>query len=151
MAQANKICKICNVKGHSKFYCPNKPYKPIPKVSAKRLANPPAPKPKKPINKVGKKAIAWAQTSKEWKKQNPPDRWTGFWYCKIGGAALSDKSDSEALRLNLCHDKSRARHPELANELTNIFPGCQRHNKEQGSRSFDEYIASRPTPFCGDF
>ena len=36
MSQDNKICEICHTLGHSKFYCKNKPYKPINKVSVKK-------------------------------------------------------------------------------------------------------------------
>lgn len=36
MAQANKICQICGEKGHSKFYCDNRPAKPIRQVSIRR-------------------------------------------------------------------------------------------------------------------
>jgi hypothetical protein len=150
MAQENKICQICGEKGHSKFYCKTRTYKPIPKVSDKKKNNPTPKKIYKPINKVGKKAIQWKVTSKEWKQQNPSDK-DGFWYCLIGGGRLSDKSSDNAYRLNLCHDKSRARHPSLSNELSNIFPGCPRHNSEQGSRDLDEYLASDHKISCGNF
>jgi hypothetical protein len=36
MAQTNKICGICGTLGHSQFYCPSKPKKPISKVSKKQ-------------------------------------------------------------------------------------------------------------------
>jgi len=152
VAQANKVCKICNEVGHSKFYCKKKPFKPIPKVSKKRLENPLPKKAPKPINKVGKRTKAWYAAAAEWKKQNPPDFY-GYRYCKVGGAPLDDKDNEEygVYRLNLCHDKSRARFPSLATDLNNIFAGCPRHNREQGSRSLDEYLASNYTKSCGNY
>ena len=151
MAQANKTCEVCGELGHSKFYCRKRTYAPIPKVSKKRLENPKPKKVYKPIKKVGKKAKAWQQTSIEWKKANQPDH-MGYRYCKVGGAALDDgrSGDFVVLRLNLCHDKSRARFPSLANDLNNIFPGCQLHNREQGSMSLDEYLLTDYTRMCGN-
>lgn len=100
---------------------------------------------------VGKKALLWKETSRLWKQANPPDDY-GHWYCKVGGSPLTDKaSDETALRLNLCHDLSRARRPDMAYNLDNIFPGCQRHNKEQGSKSLDEYLKGPHSEFCGNF
>lgn len=147
----SKPCQWCGSSEHTQFYCYKKPRKPIAKISKKRLENPKPKKPQKPINKVGKRAIKWQETSKLWKQENPPDPWTGFWYCKVGGAPLSDKANSEALRLNLCHNYSRARRPDLAFELSNIFPGCQRHNKEQGSKSLEEYLNGPHSFSCGNF
>lgn len=152
MAQYNKICQICHEKGHSKFYCRKKPYKPIPKISKKKAQASSSSNSSSTISKVGKKAKKWAETSKEWKKANPPDE-NGFWYCRVGDYPLTDKSSDYdyALRLNLCHDKSRARHPSLAYDLDNIFPGCQRHNKEQGSRDLDEYLSTNPSLICRNY
>lgn len=145
-----KICKWCGSKEHTQFYCYQKPRKAIAKVSKKRLENPKPKKTSKPINKVGKKAKAWTLTSKEWKIANPPDSYC-FWYCRVGGSALTDKRDVDAFRLNLCHDLSRARRPDLANEISNIYPGCQKHNKAMGSTSFEEYMSGDHDSRCGDF
>lgn len=153
MAQANKICQICKELGHSKFYCKKKPYKPIAKVSKKRLANPRKPKTLKPINKVGKYGKKWEETKKLWKNSNPPDD-SGFWYCRVGGAPLSDGRAGDFggyFRLNVCHDKSRARHKRLAYEISNLFPGCPKHNRRQGSKSLDEYLQIEDDFKCGDF
>jgi len=145
-----KACKWCGSDLHTQFYCFKKPRKEIVRVSRRRLENPPEKKKYKPLNSVGPRARKWNETSKQWKIANPPDA-NGFWYCRVGGSALTDKRNVDALRLNLCHDLSRARRPDLAFDLNNIFPGCQRHNKEQGSRSLEEYLASSHSPFCADF
>lgn len=153
MAQQNKICPYCVKKGHSGFYCRNKPYKPIPKVSKKRLENPAIPKKQKPIKRVGKYGKKWEETKVLWKKENPSDQ-SGFWYCTIGGAALSDGRNSEAsgcFRLNVCHNKSRARSKKLAYDLNNLFPGCPKHNKRQGSKSLEEYLKQENDLKCGNF
>ena len=145
-----KPCKWCQSTLHPQSYCFKKPRKEIVRVSRRRIKEEQQPKRRKAINKVGPRARKWNETSKLWKKANPPDS-DGYWYCLIGGSALTDKRDVEALRLNLCHDQSRSIRPDLAFDLDNIFPGCQRHNKEQGSKSLEEYLASSHAPFCGDF
>lgn len=147
----SRPCKWCDSREHTQFYCRQKPRKPIPKISKKRLANPPEPKPKKPIKAKGKKANQLDKTSKEWKEVNPPD-FQGYWYCKVGGAALTDgKQDTiGGLRLNLCHDISRARDSTKSFNLDNIFPGCGRHNKEQGSKSLEEYLSTNYIKMCGN-
>ena len=153
MAQHNKVCKICGKLGHSQFYCKEKPYKQIAKVSRKRLASPEKPKINKPIRKVGKYGKMWEDTKKKWKEENPPDD-SGFWYCKVGGAPLSDNKRityGYYYNLNICHDKSRAHHKSLAYELSNLFPGCQRHNKDQGSKTLAEYLSKDHTIECGDY
>ena len=150
MTQFNKKCPYCLEIGHSGYYCKKKPYKPIAKISKKRLLNP-VKKVYKPINKIGKKAKEWEKTKKEWKKLNPPDYY-GYYYCKVGGYALTDYSfNNSGLILNICHDKSRARFPELAFNLDNLFPGCQKHNKNQGSMDLDEFLETNPDLKCGNF
>ena len=151
MAQHNKICDICKEKGHSKFYCKNKPYKPIPRVSKKRLENP-IEKKRTPIKNFGKKAQKSYETTILWKKENPPNP-NGLWYCKVGGYPLSDgRSEVEwSLRFNMCHDKSRARYPSLAYELSNLFAGCPMHNREQGSMDLEEYLSTDYTKKCANY
>ena len=63
MSQDNKICEICHTLGHSKFYCKNKPFKPISKVSVKKSNSLEfdvikKPKPNKPSRSKAKKD-AW--------------------------------------------------------------------------------------------
>lgn len=148
----SKNCKWCDSKQHTQFYCRQKPHKPIPKISKKRLANPPEPKARKPIKAKGKKANQWDKTSEDWKKVNPPD-FQGYWYCKIGGAALVDgKSNTVGgLRLNLCHNIARSRDSTQSFNLDNIFPGCQFHNKLQGSKSLKEFLDSKPNLNCRNY
>lgn len=40
MSQDNKVCEICGTLGHSKFYCKNKPYKPIKRTAIKKTTKP---------------------------------------------------------------------------------------------------------------
>lgn len=145
-----KACKWCKSPLHTAFYCFKKPRKEIVRVSRRSLSTSFKVKKQKAINKIGPRARQWNKTSKLWKQTNPPDS-RGFWYCRVGGAALTDKKDVEALRLNICHIESRARRPDLAFNLDNLFAGCPLHNKEQGSRSLKEYLASSHSPFCADF
>lgn len=145
-----KACKWCESTQHTQFYCFRKPRKAIVPISRRRLENPRPRKKNKPINKVGPRARKWNETSKLWKKTNPPDR-DGYWYCLVGGSAVTDKRDIPGYRFNLCHNKSRARSPQTAFDLDNLFPGCQKHNKDQGSLSLQEYLETEPDLLCGDF
>ena len=152
MAQSNKICEICSELGHSKHYCRKRIYKSIPKISKKRLLNPKHNKVYKPINKKGKKAKAWDLFIPTWKENNPCDE-NGYWYCKIGGFALTDgKQDNlGGLILNLGHDISRTRDSTKITDLNNVYAICQKHNKLQGSMSFDEFLETNPDLKCGNF
>jgi hypothetical protein len=40
MSQSNKVCEICGTLGHSKFYCKNKPFKPIKRTPIKKTTKP---------------------------------------------------------------------------------------------------------------
>lgn len=145
-----KPCKFCGSLKHTGFNCQKRERKPMNKVSQKRLDNPPPQKTRKPMNKSGKSAKKHTATSSLWKKLNPPDH-SGYWYCLIGGAALSDKQDSGVLQINVCHKLSKARRKDLQEDQNNLFPGCQAHNKEQGSRSLEEYLEGPHQIRCGDF
>jgi len=39
MSQSNKVCVICHTLGHSKFYCPTKPRKPLQRVAIKKTVS----------------------------------------------------------------------------------------------------------------
>ena len=156
MAQANKVCKICQKIGHSRFYCREKGFKPI-KYTASTdkvsLRAPSEPKPTRELRKVGKYAKLWNETKKEWKKVNPADE-SGYRYCKIGGAHLVDKNYSqhpEAYALHVCHDISRARSRMKAYEIDNLFAGCPKHNRLQGSKSLEEFLSDKPSLVCGGY
>lgn len=156
MAQANKKCKICGEIGHSRFYCRQKNFSKVKYTASINKVHERAPdtqEKQKRINSKGKYGKRWDTAKKEWKKLNPPDE-NGFWHCKIGGASLSYGSKNlygNALILNVCHDKSRARYPSLAYNLDNLFPGCQKHNRLQGSKSFDEFMSENPDLTCGNY
>jgi len=76
MAQANKVCPYCKKVGHSGFYCPDKPKKPIKKTAIK-----PSPRKKKPtasqvkaklknganLTLIDKKVLYDYQEDKAWK------------------------------------------------------------------------------------
>jgi hypothetical protein len=149
MAQENKICQICGEKGHSKFYCKKKPYKPIRRVSLKKANSIPIVASRKPLKAKGKKAIAWDKFVPVWKATYPPD-FDGYWYCKIGGAALSDGKAEGGLRLNIGHDIARVRDSTKITDLENTYPECQKHNRLQGSRSLEEFLATNPSLICGN-
>ena len=90
----------------------------------------------------------WNRTVREWKEDNPPD-FDLYWYCKVGGGALSDGRAFGGLQLNLCHDISRARDKTKKYSIDNIYAGCPKHNRGQGSMSLDEYLSTNPDLNCG--
>lgn len=94
--------------------------------------------------------LEWVETSKQWKIENLPDH-DGYWYCKVGGGALTDgKQDAlGGLPFNLCHDIARARDNTKKHDFANLYPGCPYHNRDQGSRSLAEYRESNPRKRCG--
>ena len=92
----------------------------------------------------------WIEAARLWKIANPPD-FTGYWYCFIGGGALSDgQSDTMGgLRFNLGHDESRTRNRAKRLHTNKCRPICPYHNRGQGSRTFKEYKATDPRKRCG--
>jgi len=90
----------------------------------------------------------WNKTVRSWKLANPAD-FDDYRYCKVGHGALSDGMAFGGWQLNLCHDISRARDKTQEHNIDNIFAGCPKHNREQGSTSLDEYLSTNPDKHCG--
>ena len=83
----------------------------------------------------------WNRTRREWIKRNPPSH-EGYWYCVVGGGAL----DKYAMTLD--HDIPRGRAPYLRHDLSNLNPMCQKHNFLKGSKSLEEYRATKYDKRC---
>lgn len=92
----------------------------------------------------------WKETSNEWKRNNPATH-EGYWFCIVGGYALTDGNQDAVggLRLNLDHNDSRARRPDRKYDLSNLNPICSKHNREKGSQSLTEYLETNPNKRCG--
>lgn len=93
----------------------------------------------------------WEKTKHEWKEANPPD-FDGYWYCIVGGCALTDGTSDNlgGTYLTLDHDNSRSRSPEMRYDLTNLNPMCGKHNRRKASRSLQEYLATKPDKRCSN-
>ena len=92
----------------------------------------------------------WSKTKKQWIKDNPPS-YGDYWYCIIGGRALTDdleRLDYGALPLTLDHDLPRSRAPGRRHDLDNLNPMCEYHNGDKGSKSLDQYLHSDYTKGC---
>ena len=65
----------------------------------------------------------WEKAKDQWKEANPADH-AGYWYCVIGGGALSDgRTDAVGgLPFNLGHDISRARNSAIKYDTTSTNP-----------------------------
>ena len=92
----------------------------------------------------------WDKVQAAWKLENPPDH-AGYWYCFIGGGALSDGQHDAmgGYTFNLGHDISRARSSAQKYDTTRCKPVCPFHNRQQGSLTFDEFRAKNPSKRCG--
>lgn len=112
-----KPCSECNSIWHSKGYH----------------------KPKKTLRKEAVKTKHKRQsTTTKWFKANPPDE-LGYWYCYIPQHPLCPKRLTTET-INLEHDLSKARRPDLKHDIDNIFPACGFDNKAKGSKSAEEYM-----------
>lgn len=121
-----KPCKHCHSPYHTSLMCFNNPKKPIKKSTFQP------------------KERAWLEsnlTRAKWMKQNPPSH-EGYWMCIVGGGAMTKHS------LTLDHDIPRSRAPEKKHDLKNLNPMCNFHNNDKGSRSLEEYLATRPDTQC---
>lgn len=80
------------------------------------------------------------ETTAAWFEANPPDK-DGLWYCYISKHP-SCPGWLNADTLNLEHDQSKARRPDLIHDITNIYPACEFDNKAKGSLSAEEYMSA---------
>lgn len=117
-----KPCKICSHLGHTAFNCPKKPRKPL--LAKKRM---------NPIGKVGK---ATMRSNKAFLDSIPDDELYCAYCVVVGVEQLLDRKDANAE-----HFLSRARHPELRLDKTNLVVSCKMHNKMKGSMDGPEFIA----------
>ena len=96
------------------------------------------------------KGYAWLKVRKQWIKLHPPE-YGGYWYCVVGGGALTDDTsnlDYGAKLLTIDHDIPRSRAPHLVFEFDNLKPMCAYHNQDKGSKSLRQYLASKPDKRC---
>lgn len=115
MIRLQSSCRYCLQTGHTAFYCPARPRKPL---RAKRA-----------MQKRGKHFSLWAATREKWLGQN-----TGPYECYICQRPL------ERDELTLDHIESRSRRPELRYVLENLRPCCGPCNREKGSLGLEEYL-----------
>lgn len=110
-------CKTCGSNYHTSLMCPHKKRRPLRKESEKTTAKRTA-------------------TSREWFRLNPPDP-KGLWYCYL---RISPQCPYKLTRstITLEHVKSKARHPELKYDVTNLKPACEYCNKLKGSLDVEE-------------
>lgn len=94
-------------------------------------------KPRRPIRKASKKYVfKKQQTDRLWYELNPPDE-KGRWFCYLG---ISPECKVVLTRstITLEHVKSKARHPDLRFEVTNLRPACAPCNALKGSLDWDD-------------
>lgn len=117
-------CSVCQSKLHTSIMCPNKPRRPIKHESDKALKR-------------------RTQTRREWFELNPPNS-KGLWYCYLRIAPECPYYLTRST-LTLEHVKSKARHPELRYEVSNIKPACSFCNEKKRSLDLEELPKLNPT------
>jgi hypothetical protein len=132
-------CKKCGSDRHTAFSCPRKARSGMSRRSG--------------YLKPGKQADLWQEAKLQWLEENPPNE-NGFYCCYICELkanyqiGVNENKQIEIFVLDvedilagaLDHVKSRARHPELRTEQSNLKPICRKHNKEKGSLDLNEYL-----------
>jgi 5-methylcytosine-specific restriction endonuclease McrA len=110
-----KPCIYCGSLLHTKSVCFKKPQKP-----------------RTPIRKVSKKtAKRKRETDKEWYDNNLPNE-NGQWPCYLR-IAPDCELWVDKHTINLEHKKSKARHPGMKFDSSNLGAACQPCNKMKGS------------------
>lgn len=92
-----------------------------------------------PIRPISEKTYSRKQrTDRLWYELNPPDE-KGTWTCYL---QISRDCPITLTRstITLEHVKSKARHPELKFDVTNIKPACSPCNKLKGSLNWDDEL-----------
>lgn len=112
-----KECKYCGKDNHTSLMCFQKPRRRIKPISSKT-------------------ASKEQQTKREWFELNPPNE-KGLWFCYLGISPMCPGWLTRST-ITLEHVKSKARHPELKFEVTNLKPACSFCNEIKGSRDVDE-------------
>lgn len=137
MSMPTRACKYCDKLGHHPYQCffrPNGQSKPckycgsIEHLSWQCFNNPKRQEEMKSKLKNGKVARAWIATRDKWFRKNRAD----YYICYLCGKRMPKNETT------LDHIKSRSRHPELRNELSNLAPCCVTCNYSKGSRSLEE-------------
>lgn len=116
-------CKYCGNTQHFSIACFNKPRRPIKNISDKAL---------------NKKQV----TDRLWYQLNPPDS-KGVWICYL---QISSECPIKLTRSTIVleHYKSKARHPELKFEVTNLRPSCSLCNDLKRSLDIEDLVKDYP-------
>jgi 5-methylcytosine-specific restriction endonuclease McrA len=109
MAQANKVCKVCGERGHSKYYCRARVRTPIPKA--------------------GKQARNWTNYRRKYFDSHPPNS-DGLYRCYLCLALFPREG------ITLDHVIPRSGAPQLRYDDNNIRYACGSCNHAKGSKRY---------------
>lgn len=116
-----KPCKECGALGHTRFTCSKRPSKIM--------------RSDKPMNRIGKVGRATQASNKAF-LNSISDSELYCYYCLYeGNEYLLPRREAQAE-----HFYSRARHPELRLDKTNLVISCGAHNKLKGSLDGPEFL-----------
>lgn len=77
------------------------------------------------------------ETTEEWYRLHPGPTWE----CYISKHPLCPKTLTKDT-INLEHDLSKARRPDLKYDVKQIYPACSWDNEAKGSMSAEEYMSA---------
>lgn len=120
-------CKHCDKDGHTAFHCPFK--------SRAQMQSRKPLRPKKRMRKIGKITFSYRRLREEFFAYHGKDEYYCF-YCKHIGLDMPMAPKYTQVE----HFLSKARHPELRYDMSNLVPSCQYHNKDKGSLDGPEYL-----------
>lgn len=104
----------------------------------------------KPMKQKGKVGKQWDKDRVKWLKDTNTGNDT--WYCRVGGARLTNNKyllEYGYLPIEVDHEIARTRDQSKRSDQGNLGSMCHKHNTDKGSRSLDEYLASKPDMTCG--
>jgi hypothetical protein len=107
--------------GHTAFLCPFRPRKPL--------------RSRKALKRIGRIGGQYAALRELFFAANPGPIWYCYYCVYIGQEIPLEKA-------HICveHYYSKARHPELRFDVSNLVASCHFHNKEKASLNGPDYL-----------
>lgn len=122
-----RVCKHCHKEGHTAFNCP---FKSRAQIKSKKPL-----RAKKRLSPVGPLALHYRKLRASFFEHHNQDTYYCY-YCKYIG--LDMPMGRRATQVE--HFLTKARHPELRYEMSNLVPSCAFHNQDKGGLDGPEYL-----------
>lgn len=120
-ARLPKPCTFCKGLGHLAFGCTKKPKTPLNRTGRIRR-----------VGKIGQKLL---DQRKAYFEDNPGNEHYCYYCVYVGIERVLTQQEAQ-----IEHFRSKARHPELRFERSNLIISCAEHNKLKGSKDGPEFL-----------